>query len=166
MKGAPPKASTGVHPVAPALCSSPARARSLSPSRTPGAWGLPSSTTTRRTASSIAATPSVSAVSAVPAVVSGPGPSPKRWATSSVTSRPLRTGASSTGPTPSSIRTLTPARRSGTMMSEKKTAASTPWRRTGCRVASAASSGSRQASSIGTPARSRSARYSGRDRPA
>ena len=154
MKGAPPKASTGVHPADPALCSSPARARSLSPSRTPGACGLPSSTTTRRTASSIAPTPSAS------------GPSPKRRATSSLTSRPLRTGASRTGPTPSSIRTPTPARRSGTMMSEKKTAASTPWRRTGCSVTSAASAGSRQASSIGTPARARSARYSGSDRPA
>ena len=73
--------------------------------------------------------------------------------------RPLRTGASRTGPTPSSIRTPTPARRSGTMMSEKKTAASTPWRRTGCSVTSAASAGS-------SPARARSARYSGSDRPA
>ena len=42
-----------------------------------------------------------------------------------------RTGSSKTGPTPGSIRTLSPASRSGTMMSEKKTAASTPCRRTG-----------------------------------
>ena len=52
------------------------------------------------------------------------------------------------------------------MMSEKKTAASTPWRRTGWSVISAASAGSRQTSSMLRPARSRSARYSGRLRPA
>gem|GEM_PF-6662435 len=50
------------------------------------------------------------------------------------------------------------------MISLKNTAASTPWRRTGCSVISLASAGSRQASSI-VPV-CRSARYSGSDRPA
>ena len=49
-------------------------------------------------------------------------------------------------------------------MSEKKIAASTSCRRTGCRVISLASDGSRHASSIAVP--SRAARYSGSDRPA
>ena len=49
-------------------------------------------------------------------------------------------------------------------MSEKKIAASTPYRRTGCRVISTTSSGRMHDSSIATP--SRSLRYSGSDRPA
>ena len=49
-------------------------------------------------------------------------------------------------------------------MSENRMAASTPCRRTGCRVISVTSSGVRQASSIAEPARS--ARYSGSERPA
>ncbi len=49
-------------------------------------------------------------------------------------------------------------------MSEKKIAASTPWRRTGCSVISVTRSGRRHDSSIPTP--SRSVRYSGSDRPA
>ena len=49
-------------------------------------------------------------------------------------------------------------------MSEKKIAASTPWRRTGCRVISVTRSGRRQDSSMPTP--SRNARYSGSERPA
>ena len=49
-------------------------------------------------------------------------------------------------------------------MSEKKIAASTPYRRTGCRVISTTRSGSMHDSSIPTP--SRTARYSGSDRPA
>ena len=49
-------------------------------------------------------------------------------------------------------------------MSEKKIAASTSCRRTGCRVISLASEGVRHASSIAVP--SRAARYSGSDRPA
>ena len=49
-------------------------------------------------------------------------------------------------------------------MSEKKIAASTSCRRTGCRVISLASAGSRQASSIAVP--TRASRYSGSDRPA
>jgi hypothetical protein len=53
---------------------------------------------------------------------------------------------------------------SGTTMSEKKIAASTPNRRTGCIVISVIMSGRRQASSISVP--SRSARYSGSARPA
>ena len=43
-------------------------------------------------------------------------------------------------------------------------AASTPYRRTGCRVISTTSSASMQDSSMATP--SRSARYSGSERPA
>ena len=58
----------------------------------------------------------------------------------------------------------TPATTSGSTMSEKRIAASTPCRRTGCRVISVTRSGSWQASSIAVPARS--ARYSGSDRPA
>ena len=58
----------------------------------------------------------------------------------------------------------TPIATSGTTMSEKKIAASTPCRRTGCRVISVISSGVRQASSIELPARR--ARYSGSERPA
>ena len=50
------------------------------------------------------------------------------------------------------------------MMSAKSTAASTPWRRTGWRVTSAQSSGCRQISN--SVNRSRTARYSGSDRPA
>lgn len=73
-------------------------------------------------------------------------------------------GCATTGPTPGLISTSTPAALSGTTMSLKKIAASTPCRRTGCRVISEAISGSRQASSIAVPARS--CRYSGRDRPA
>ena len=57
-----------------------------------------------------------------------------------------------------------PIATSGTTMSEKKIAASTPCRRTGCRVISVIRSGVRQASSIDVPARS--ARYSGSERPA
>ena len=53
---------------------------------------------------------------------------------------------------------------SGTTMSEKKIAASTPCLRTGWRVISATSSGRRQDSSMGMPSRTR--RYSGSDRPA
>ena len=49
-------------------------------------------------------------------------------------------------------------------MSEKKIPASTPWRRTGWSVISAAMSGRTQESSIVVP--SRSARYSGSERPA
>ena len=49
-------------------------------------------------------------------------------------------------------------------MSLKRMAASTPWRRTGCIVISATSSGLRQESSIPTP--SRTLRYSGSERPA
>ena len=80
------------------------------------------------------------------------------------TSAADRTGCSSTGPRPATMSTPTPASFMGTTMSEKKMAASTPWRRTGCSVISAASAGVRQASSIPVP--SRAARYSGRDRPA
>lgn len=49
-------------------------------------------------------------------------------------------------------------------MSEKKIAASTPCRRTGCMVISVTRSGRMQDSSICVP--SRSFRYSGRERPA
>ena len=49
-------------------------------------------------------------------------------------------------------------------MSLKRMAASTPYRRTGCRVISVTRSGRAHASSIAIPVRS--ARYSGSDRPA
>ena len=50
------------------------------------------------------------------------------------------------------------------MMSAKRTAASTPWARTGWRVTSAQSSGCRQISK--SPWRFRTSRYSGSERPA
>ena len=62
------------------------------------------------------------------------------------------------------IRTSTPASLTGRPMSLKKRAASTPWRRTGWRVISLASSGVRHASSMSVPIRS--SRYSGSERPA
>jgi hypothetical protein len=77
----------------------------------------------------------------------------------------VRTGSGKTGPRPAAISTSTPTRRSGTTMSLKNTAASTPCRRTGCSVISLASAGSRHASSMVPPA-ARSARYSGSERPA
>ena len=80
------------------------------------------------------------------------------------TSSRVRTGRSRTGPLPGTMSTLTPASFMGITMSEKKMPASTLWRRTGCTVISAASSGVRQASSMGMPSRTR--RYSGRERPA
>ena len=49
-------------------------------------------------------------------------------------------------------------------MSEKKIAASTPYRRTGCRVISVTRSGRMQESSMEMPSRTR--RYSGSERPA
>jgi len=73
-------------------------------------------------------------------------------------------GVSSTGPRPGTISTSTPAALSGTTISENKIAASTSWRRTGCSVISASSSGMKQESSIAMP--SRTSRYSGRERPA
>ena len=66
---------------------------------------------------------------------------------SASTSEAVRTGSASTGPRPATIETSTPASSTGVTISLKKTAASTPWRRTGCRVISAASSGRRHASS-------------------
>ena len=80
------------------------------------------------------------------------------------TSASVRTGSASTGPVPGTMSTPTPAAYSGTTMSENRMAASTPCRRTGCRVISQANSGVRQAASMAVSARS--ARYSGRDRPA
>ena len=53
---------------------------------------------------------------------------------------------------------------SGTTMSLNRIAASTPCRRTGCRVISVTRSGRRQDSSMPMPSRTR--RYSGSDRPA
>ena len=83
---------------------------------------------------------------------------------SAATSSAVRTAWPSTGPTPGWISTSTPARRRGTTMSEKKIAASTSWRRTGCIVISRTRSGMRQESSIPIP--SRTWRYSGSERPA
>ena len=71
-------------------------------------------------------------------------------------------GSATTGPGARSI--SSPMAVSGTTMSEKRMAASTPSRRTGCIVTSAASSGVRMTSNI--PCFSRMARYSGSDRPA
>ncbi len=76
----------------------------------------------------------------------------------------MRIGSAMTGPTPPLISTSMPTALSGTTMSEKKIAASTLCRRTGCRVISLTSSGRMQASSIGMP--SRTFRYSGSERPA
>src|SRR3954469_7300369 len=108
----------------------------------------PSSATVRRSASSIGASAS----------------SGRSCATRSARSAASRIGRANTGPRPGTMSTSTPASFSGTTMSLKKMAASTPCRRTGCTVISAASSGVRQASSIAVPARD--ARYSGRERPA
>src|SRR5438034_225706 len=80
------------------------------------------------------------------------------------TSASLRTGAATTGPTFSTSSTATPIPRTGDMMSANMTAASTPWRRTGCRVTSAQSSGCAVTSK--SEWRSRTARYSGSERPA
>ena len=80
------------------------------------------------------------------------------------TSSSVRTGSATTGPTPGTMSRSTPTALSGSTMSEKKIAASTPYRRTGCSVISMTRSGRMQASSIATP--SRSLRYSGSDRPA
>ena len=67
--------------------------------------------------------------------------------------RPGRRGRGSaaaiTGPTPGTMSRSTPSALSGSTMSEKKMAASTPCRRTGCSVISTIRSGRMQASSIG-----------------
>ncbi len=76
----------------------------------------------------------------------------------------MRMGSATTGPTPATMSRSTPTAANGTTMSEKKMAASTPWRRTGCRVISVTRSGRRQDSSMPTP--SRTLRYSGSERPA
>ena len=75
-----------------------------------------------------------------------------------------RIGSATTGPVPGTMSRSTPTALSGTTMSEKKIAASTPYRRTGCMVISTTRSVRKHDSSIGTP--SRMARYSGSERPA
>ena len=80
------------------------------------------------------------------------------------TSASVRTGEAITGPTPGRISRSTPTALSGSTMSEKKIAASTPYRRTGCRVISTTRSGCMHDSSMPMP--SLSARYSGSERPA
>src|SRR5688500_7324709 len=75
-----------------------------------------------------------------------------------------RNGSATTGPVPGTMSRSTPTALSGTTMSEKKIAASTPYRRTGWRVISTTMSVRKHDSSIGTP--SRMARYSGSERPA
>ena len=72
--------------------------------------------------------------------------------------------SATTGPTPGLMSRSTPAALTGSTMSLKRIAASTPYRRTGCSVISVTRSGRRHDSSIPTP--SRSARYSGSERPA
>ncbi|GAA3040102.1 hypothetical protein GCM10020000_18240 [Streptomyces olivoverticillatus] len=76
----------------------------------------------------------------------------------------MRIGSATTGPTPGLMSRSIPMALSGTTMSLKKMAASTPWRRTGCRVISVTRSGRMQESSMGMP--SRTLRYSGSERPA
>ncbi len=76
----------------------------------------------------------------------------------------VRTGWATTGPTPGLMSRSTPTALRGSTMSEKKMAASTPYRRTGWRVISVTRSASMQDSSMLVP--SRMARYSGSDRPA
>ena len=73
-------------------------------------------------------------------------------------------GRSATGPRPGTTSMPKPDACTGTTMSLKRTAASTPWRRTGWRVTSAAISGCAIASRIEPVPRV--ARYSGRERPA
>ena len=80
------------------------------------------------------------------------------------TSASVRTGEATTGPTPGLMSRSTPTALRGSTMSEKKMAASTPYRRTGCRVISTTRSGVMQDSSMPTPWRR--ARYSGSERPA
>ena len=80
------------------------------------------------------------------------------------TSAAVRTGYSITGPTSGTMSSSIPDARSGTTMSENRMAASTPWRRTGCRVISVISSASKHACIMVFCARS--ARYSGSERPA
>ena len=80
------------------------------------------------------------------------------------TSSRVRTGCATTGPTPGTMSRSTPTAFSGSTMSEKRIAASTAYRRTGCRVISVTRSGVMHDSSIPTP--SRIFRYSGSERPA
>ena len=80
------------------------------------------------------------------------------------TSASVRTGSATTGPTPGTMSRSTPIAFNGSTMSEKKIAASTPYRRTGCSVISVTRSGRMHDSSMLTP--SRTARYSGSERPA
>ena len=72
---------------------------------------------------------------------------------------------SSFGPSPATNATLRPSACGITRISENRIAASKPKRRIGCKVTSAASSGEKQRSR-NPPAFSRTARYSGRYRPA
>ena len=95
------------------------------------------------------------------ATASTPSSTPDR---SAATSAPVRTGWAITGPTSGTMSRSMPAPRSGTTMSENRIAASTPCRRTGCRVISQISSASKQACIMVCLARS--ARYSGSERPA
>ena len=69
-----------------------------------------------------------------------------------------------TGPIPALMSTSIPTARSGTTMSLNRIAASTSYRRSGCRVISVISSGRVHASRIGTPSLIRW--YSGSERPA
>ena len=92
--------------------------------------------------------PVVSTGSGTPSFSTSPGP---------------RTGGSRVGGPPSKAR-VCPMASQGTRMSEKRIAASTPSRSTGWRVTSAASSGVLHTSR--KLARARTARYSGRNRPA
>src|SRR4029079_11304167 len=94
----------------------------------------------------------------------GPNASTGSGTRSRATSAALRIGRSTTVPTPSTSWTSIPIPRTVVMMSAKSTAASTPWRRTGCSVTSAQSSGVPATSK--KEWRSRIARDSGSERPA
>ena len=80
------------------------------------------------------------------------------------TSASVRTGSATTGPTPSTRSTSSPSPITGVTMSANITAASTSCRRTGCSVTCAQSSGVFATSK--NACRSRTARYSGSERPA
>jgi hypothetical protein len=109
--------------------------------------GVPPSSPTRALAASVMLTTSS-------------GSRSRSWSSCSA----RRIGSAMTGPVPGTMSRSTPTALSGTTMSEKKIAASTPYRRTGCIVISTTRSVRKHDSSIGTP--SRMARYSGNERPA
>ena len=114
-------------------------------------------------ANPISGVPRSSATSMVTASVMY-GTSPGSRSRSRATSASVRNGWSVTGPTPGLMSMSRPTARSGTTMSLNRMAASAANRRSGCSVSSAIMSAVVQAASMLN--RSRTARYSGSDRPA